>query len=57
MKCRTCHKRVESMRTTDTGVTFICENCGRDLSPKDIIAAEPDRKSSARQPVEAALAR
>lgn len=39
MRCRACNARIESMRTTDTGVVFICEKCCRDLSSEEVVLA------------------
>ena len=57
MKCKTCHKRVESMRTTDTGVMLMCEKCGRDLAPEDVMADVPERRLSASRQCDVVLSR
>ena len=52
MKCRTCRTPIESMRTTDKGVVFLCERCGCDLAAHDVVreSAEPHRAEPGKQP-------
>lgn len=39
MRCRACSTLIDSMRTTDTGVVFVCETCFRDLSADEVAFA------------------